>query len=92
MLVVDQPTWGVDAGAAAHIRRTLVELARGGAAILVISQDLDEIYEIADRIAVLCEGRLTDFHPAADLSTEQIGLWMSPTMAAQDAEGAHLAA
>ena len=92
LLVVDQPTWGVDAGAAAHIRRTLVELARGGAAILVISQDLDEIYEIADRIAVLCEGRLTDFHPAADLSTEQIGLWMSPTMAAQDAEGAHLAA
>ncbi len=77
LLVVNQPTWGVDAGAAAHIRRTLVDLAKNGAAILVISQDLDEIYEIADRIAVLCAGRLSDFHPAAGLTAERIGLMMS---------------
>ena len=53
ILVVSQPTWGVDAGAAATIRQALVDLARGGSAVLVISQDLDEIFEIADRIAVI---------------------------------------
>ncbi len=53
VLVVSQPTWGVDAGAAATIRQALIDLARRGAAVLVISQDLDEIFEIADRIAVI---------------------------------------
>ena len=53
MLVVSQPTWGVDAGAAATIRQALIDLAARGAAVLVISQDLDELYEIADRIAVM---------------------------------------
>lgn len=77
ILIVNQPTWGVDAGAAGRIRRTLVELAASGAAVLVISQDLDEIYEIADRIAVLSAGALTAFHPAAALSRERIGVLMS---------------
>ena len=53
ILVVNQPTWGVDAGAARTIRQALVDLARGGSAVLMISQDLDEIFEIADRVAVL---------------------------------------
>jgi general nucleoside transport system ATP-binding protein len=59
VLVVNQPTWGVDAAAAAAIRQALMDLAQGGAAVVVISQDLDELLEIADRFAALNGGRLT---------------------------------
>ena len=59
VLVVSQPTWGVDAGAAATIRQALIDLAARGAAVLVISQDLDELIEIADRIAVMFHGTLS---------------------------------
>ncbi len=76
LLVVNQPTWGVDVGAAVIIRQALVDLAAQGAAVLVISQDLDEILEIADRIAVIAHGRLSEAHPAQTLSLERIGLLM----------------
>jgi general nucleoside transport system ATP-binding protein len=76
LLVVNQPTWGVDVGAAVTIRQALVDLAAQGAAILVISQDLDEILEIADRIAVISHGRLSEIYPARSLSLERIGLLM----------------
>ena len=59
VLVVSQPTWGVDAGAAAVIRQALIDLAARGAAVLVMSQDLDELAEIADRIAVMFHGHLS---------------------------------
>ncbi|WP_368912072.1 ABC transporter ATP-binding protein [Taklimakanibacter deserti] len=77
VLIVNQPTWGVDAGAAATIRQALVDLARGGSAILVISQDLDEIFEIADRIAVISRGQLSEARPASELTREKIGLLMA---------------
>ncbi len=77
VLIVNQPTWGVDAGAAALIRQALIDLARSGSAVLMISQDLDEIYEIADRIAVISRGELSDSYKPADLSLEQIGLLMA---------------
>lgn len=77
VLVVNQPTWGVDAGAAATIRQALIDLARSGAAVLVISQDLDEIFEIADRIAVISRGQLSEAVPAQELSLEKIGLLMA---------------
>jgi simple sugar transport system ATP-binding protein len=77
VLVVSQPTWGVDAGAAAVIRQALIDLARGGAAVLVISQDLDEIYEIADRIAVISRGELSEARPTAAMSLETVGLLMA---------------
>ena len=76
MLVVIQPTWGVDAGAAAIIRQALIDLARSGSAVLVISQDLDEIFEIADRIAVISRGHLSPAEPAATATRESIGLLM----------------
>ncbi len=76
LLVVAQPTWGVDAGAAALIRQALVDLAREGASVLVVSQDLDELLEIADRIAVLFHGRLSAAQPVAGLTREAIGLLM----------------
>ena len=59
ILVVDQPTWGVDAAAAARIRQALIDLAARGSAILVISQDLDELFEVAGSIAVLHAGHLS---------------------------------
>lgn len=76
VLVVAQPTWGVDAGAASLIRQALVDLAKGGAGVLVISQDLDELFEICDRIAVIFHGGLSAAYPAAALTREQVGLLM----------------
>ena len=77
VLVVSQPTWGVDAGAATAIRQALVDLARAGSAVVMISQDLDEILEISDRIAVMTHGRLSRPRPRSDLPREAIGLMMT---------------
>ncbi len=77
ILIINQPTWGVDAGAAAAIRQAIIDLARRGSAVLVISQDLDEIFEVADRIAVISRGQLSDAKPAQDLTREAIGLLMA---------------
>ncbi|MXQ08407.1 ATP-binding cassette domain-containing protein [Alphaproteobacteria bacterium GH1-50] len=76
VLVVNQPTWGVDASAAAAIRQALLDLAAEGAAVIVISQDLDEIMEISDRFAALNEGRLSAPVDARGLTLEQIGLML----------------
>ncbi len=76
VMVVNQPTWGVDAGAAAHIRQALIELARSGSAVLVISQDLDELFEISDAIAVMHNGELSKPMPVAEATLEKIGLLM----------------
>ena len=76
VLVVNQPTWGVDAGAAVAIRRALIARAREGGAVLAISQDLDEIFQISDRIAVIHRGRLSPAFPAEQMSPERIGLLM----------------
>ncbi|MFP7673908.1 ABC transporter ATP-binding protein [Marivita sp. S0852] len=88
MLVVNQPTWGVDAAAAAAIRQALLDLAEKGAAILVVSQDLDEVLEISDRFGALNEGRLSALKPVRDLDLEEIGLMMG---GAHDMEVAHVA-
>ncbi|MFP6708995.1 MAG: ABC transporter ATP-binding protein [Alphaproteobacteria bacterium] len=77
VMVVNQPTWGVDAGAAALIRQALIDLAQGGSAVLVISQDLDEIFEVADRIAVISRGEMSQAYPSEELSLERIGLLMA---------------
>ncbi|MBM1311389.1 ABC transporter ATP-binding protein [Sulfitobacter mediterraneus] len=76
LLVVNQPTWGVDASAAASIRQALLDLAENGTALVVISQDLDELMEISDRFAALNEGRLSPPRPAHDLTVDEIGLMM----------------
>ncbi|UWR25762.1 ABC transporter ATP-binding protein [Sulfitobacter sp. S223] len=76
VLVVNQPTWGVDASAAAAIRQALLDLAENGAAVIVISQDLDELMEISDRFAALNEGRLSEPRPAQGITVEEIGLMM----------------
>lgn len=76
VLVINQPTWGVDAAAAASIRQKLLDLANQGAGVVVISQDLDELLEISDRFCALNEGRLSDIVPTNGLELDQIGLMM----------------
>ncbi|PZR00725.1 MAG: ABC transporter [Cereibacter sphaeroides] len=76
VVVVNQPTWGVDAAAAAAIRQALIDRAADGAAVVVISQDLDELLEIADRFAALNGGRLSAPRPVAGLGVDEIGMMM----------------
>ncbi len=76
ILVVSQPTWGVDAGAAAAIHQALLNLASGGAAVLVISQDLDELLTLTDRLAVINTGVLSGSLVTAEASLDEIGLLM----------------
>ena len=76
-LIVSQPTWGVDVGAAALIRAELLRLRDAGCAILVVSEDLEELLEISDRMMVMAQGRLSPAVRAAELTVEQIGQWMS---------------
>ena len=90
VLVVSQPTWGVDAGAAAVIRQALLDLAAVGAAVLVTSQDLDELIEIADRIAVMFHGQLSAPLATADATREKLGLLMGGSTLDQK-ETAHAA-
>ncbi|MFT3813421.1 MAG: ABC transporter ATP-binding protein [Acidovorax sp.] len=77
VLVAAQPTWGVDVGAAAAIRQALVALRDAGTAVLVVSEELDELFEVCDRIAVIAEGRLSPAVPTQQTDVETIGLWMS---------------
>ncbi|MDJ0948090.1 MAG: ABC transporter ATP-binding protein [Alphaproteobacteria bacterium] len=76
VLIVSQPTWGVDAGAAATIHQALNDLASEGAAVVVISQDLDELLAITDRLAVINVGVLSNALVTAEASVEEIGLLM----------------
>lgn len=88
VLVVNQPTWGVDAAAAASIRQALLDLAQGGSAVIVISQDLDEIMEVADRFAALNGGKLSAPRLTQGLTIDEIGLMLG---GAHDMEKAHAA-
>ncbi|WP_071672450.1 ABC transporter ATP-binding protein [Nioella nitratireducens] len=76
VLVVNQPTWGVDASAAAAIRQAILDLAGQGAGVIVISQDLDELLEVADNFCALNEGRLSNLRATKGLTMETIGLML----------------
>jgi simple sugar transport system ATP-binding protein len=97
LLIVAQPTWGVDVGAAALIRGELLALRDAGCALLVVSEELDELFEISDRLVVIAKGQLSPAVPAAEASIERIGEWMSglwpggpASAAAVAAPGTHL--
>jgi simple sugar transport system ATP-binding protein len=77
VLIVAQPTWGVDVGAAAQIRAELVALRDAGSAVLVVSEELEELFAIADRLHVVAKGRLSPSIDTADATVERIGEWMS---------------
>jgi simple sugar transport system ATP-binding protein len=77
LLIVSQPTWGVDVGAAALIRGELLELRDAGCALLVVSEELDELFEISDRLIVIAQGRMSPSVHTAEATIERIGEWMS---------------
>ena len=77
LLIVSQPTWGVDVGAAAQIRAALLKLRDDGCALLVVSEELDELFQICDRLLVMAQGRLSPSVPVARATVELVGEWMS---------------
>jgi general nucleoside transport system ATP-binding protein len=77
LLIVSQPTWGVDVGAAAQIRGEILELRDQGCAVLVVSEELDELFELSDRLHVIAKGRLSPSVPIAEATIEKVGEWMS---------------
>jgi simple sugar transport system ATP-binding protein len=77
VLLVSQPTWGVDVGASAQIRSSLLALRDAGCAVLVVSDELDELLEISDRLYVMSQGRLSPSLPRPQATLERIGAWMS---------------
>ena len=77
VLIINQPTWGVDVVSAIRIREALLKLAASGSAIIVISQDLDELLEISDQLAVLHHGTLGEARSVGEWNTEQLGLAMT---------------
>lgn len=77
LLIVSQPTWGVDVGAANIIRQAMIDLRNQGTAVLVISEELDELFEICDRLLVIAEGHVSPSLGVKETNREEIGLWMS---------------
>jgi general nucleoside transport system ATP-binding protein len=77
LLIVSQPTWGVDVGAAAQIRAEILALRDAGCAVLVVSEELDELFELSDRLHVMAKGQLSPSLAIAEATTERIGAWMS---------------
>lgn len=77
LLIISQPTWGVDVGAAAQIRGEILALRDAGCAVLVLSEELDELFEICDRLHVVAKGQLSPSVPRAQATVQRIGEWMS---------------
>jgi general nucleoside transport system ATP-binding protein len=77
LLVVSQPTWGVDVGAAAQIHAEILALRDAGCAVLVVSEEIDELFELSDRLQVIAKGRLSPSLPRAEATLELVGQWMS---------------
>ncbi len=77
VLVLSQPTWGVDVGAAADIRQALIELRNKGTAILLVSEEIEELFEVCDRLHVIYEGKLSESLRTAETNVQQVGQWMS---------------
>jgi simple sugar transport system ATP-binding protein len=86
LLIVSQPTWGVDVGASAQIRGEILELRDQGCAVLVVSEELDELFELSDRLHVIAKGRLSPSVPIAQATIEKIGEWMSGLWEAEHAQ------
>jgi len=77
LLVLSQPTWGVDVGAASAIRQALVGLRDQGTAVVLVSEELEELFEVSDRLHVMFEGHLSPSLNVRATSVEQVGEWMT---------------
>jgi simple sugar transport system ATP-binding protein len=91
LLIVSQPTWGVDVGAAAQIRAALLALRDAGCAVLVVSEELDELLELSDRLHVMAEGRLSPALTREEAQVSRIGAWMSGLWDQPNQEVSHAA-
>jgi general nucleoside transport system ATP-binding protein len=92
LLIVSQPTWGVDVGAAAQIRAEILTLRNAGCAVLVVSEELEELFELSDRMHVIAKGRLSPPLSRTEATVERMGEWMSglwPDDAAQTQKAQH---
>ncbi|HEX4375822.1 MAG TPA: ABC transporter ATP-binding protein [Steroidobacteraceae bacterium] len=89
VMLVAQPTWGVDINASLRIRQALIDLRNQGAAVLVISEELDELYMICDRLAVVAAGRLSQALPTVQLPPDTVGVWMTGEFDAATASDGH---
>jgi simple sugar transport system ATP-binding protein len=85
VIVANQPTWGLDVGAVAFVHAQLLQARDRGAAVLLVSEDLEEILAVADRVAVIFNGRLSPARPVADWDATSIGLAMAGGATAADA-------
>ncbi|MBO9474002.1 sugar ABC transporter ATP-binding protein [Shimia sp. R10_1] len=83
VLIVDEPTRGVDIGAKVEVHRLLFEMAKSGVAVIVISSELPEILSVSDRIYTFCEGRLTGEFHQTEANEEQLMRYMSPSILSQ---------
>lgn len=92
VLIVAQPTWGVDVGAAAQIHEALIALRDEGCAVLVVSEELDELFKLCDRLYVMAKGRLSPSVATRDATVEMIGQWMSGLWENKQGESHHVAA
>jgi len=89
LLIVSQPTWGVDVGASAQIRGELLKLRDNGCAVLVVSEELEELFDICDRLYVMAKGQISPALPRADATVALVGQWMSGLWTDHAVEGAH---
>jgi general nucleoside transport system ATP-binding protein len=77
LFIVSQPTWGVDVGASAQIRAAILALRDAGCAVLVVSEELDELFEISDRLHVMAKGQLSPSLKREEATVSLVGEWMS---------------
>ena len=89
LIIANQPTWGVDVGAAVRIRQGMIDLAAKGSGVLVISQDLDELLSFCDRIVVVHEGQLSHALSGDQMTREAVGLLMGGVATDREASHAH---
>ena len=76
VFIVSNPTWGVDAKAQLFIHKMLIQMADAGASIVLISQDIDELLSISDRICAICHGRLSRTYPTVETTPDYLGALM----------------
>ena len=84
-MIAAHPTWGVDVGAATSIHKALIALRDQGASILIISEDIDELFTLSDRICALFDGQLSPIKPTNETSIEEVGSWMAGVFGRQQA-------
>jgi simple sugar transport system ATP-binding protein len=91
VMIAAQPTWGVDIGASAEIRQALIDLRDAGVAVLLVSEELDELFEVCDKVAVMTQGRLSPVKAIRDTNAEELGLLMGGSFVASEAPSSRAA-